>query len=123
MKEVKVKKTDLLRHLMDQRDLHVEEHKQAMQNWRQKVVEKVSAEAERLSNDNEEVDLYFLTPLSKPTSYEEDYESAINICEWHEEEVMDLTFEQFSQWVEGNWRWRQDFLRSNAAYGVQTKSL
>lgn len=116
MKEIKVKKDDLLRHLKEERDKHVTEYLEALRGWRQKVMETLAAELERLQNPDEEPNLYPFQTMPKPVSYEGSYDEAIAICEWEQGEEMTLDFQQFNQWVRGEFTWRQMFRATNSAY-------
>lgn len=116
MKEIKVKKDDLFAHLKEERDKHITEYLEAKRNWREKCMEALAAELERLQNPDEKPNLHILSALPEPVSYEGSYDEAIAICEWEQGEEMTLDFQQFAQWVRGEFQWRQMFRAGTEMY-------
>jgi hypothetical protein len=104
MDSIKVNKTDLIRTLEQNRKKHVEEYKLAVQNWRKKVRKAVAKELARLEKDKEPR-LNFLHKLPKPISFEKEYDSALLLLEWEQDDKVDLTFTQVEQWVDNKWHW------------------
>lgn len=54
--------------------------------------------------------------LPIPEEHTEDYDRAIQMLEWHTEPTIELSMGEFTQYVQDNWGWRQNFLTNTASY-------
>lgn len=54
--------------------------------------------------------------FARPESHEKDYRTAIEMLEWHEGKTIDLTIEEFDQYVQDNWDWKHRWAATKSAY-------
>lgn len=59
-------------------------------------------------------DRYLRLPV--PEEHTKDYERALQMLEWHQEQTIELTEAEFAQYVQDDWGWRQSFLSNTASY-------
>ena len=56
---------------------------------------------------------YALTP---PADYRSAYDTVISMLEWSTDETITLAADEFRQFVQDQWDWKDGFILSNAAY-------
>jgi hypothetical protein len=125
MKNVQIKRDELLAKLRENRDKHIADFNSA----RVKFYEKRSAAIQELSQadrDNTNQDILAvkrITPLvsklaamPKPTSYENSYNRAISMLEREQRDVLEITDAEFAQYYLDDWQWRGQYAASTAGY-------
>lgn len=116
MHSVKVKRDELLGIVRTNKEKHVKEFVEAVEDFKKAVV-KVSEENLTLakSGDLENIAKIKSVP-PKPTSYETSYTRAIRMLELSVETEIDLDEHTFNQLVLDEWQWKQAFTTSNSTY-------
>jgi hypothetical protein len=113
MHSVAVEKSKLLETLLANRDKHVADLEEAMSGWRLKAIGALRRRADKLA-DGEDVDLEFKLP--KPENHVEDYDRAIANLEWSIHDTVELSQQDFDQFVRDRWSWSQRFSTLSATY-------
>lgn len=116
MELIKVRKDQLLETLKTNRENHVNTYEEVLQAYFDKSVELLKEHIERISGgavENVSVN------LPAPKNYEEEYDRAIDMIEWHEEEFVELTEREFDELVRDQWSWKRGFTEMSATYGVR----
>jgi hypothetical protein len=54
--------------------------------------------------------------LNPPVSYSEDYRRALEMCEWEVADTVNLTEDEFKQFVQDEWDWKRQFVSSANLY-------
>lgn len=114
MRTVKVNSDRLLETLKENRDKHIAAYNEAMVGFREDAI----AAMEKNLNDAKmggELLLY-IHDIIKPVSYEDSYDTIIKMLEFSSESVVELTMQEFSQYVEDKWTWKQSFAETAAIY-------
>jgi hypothetical protein len=106
MDTVKVKKSDLLAVLKENRKKHKEEYKESIRAYRLKAADLLSKELAKITA-GKKFNTYF--DLEKPTSHEKDYDLTIKMIEMSIDEVFELRTSEFNQLVLDEWSWRSSF--------------
>lgn len=116
MKQVKVRKDDLVAILEKNMVTHVADFELAWEGYRKAVISNAESLLARAKNvkKNEQVQLYIR--LEMPVNHEDDYVRAIEMCEWEVDDEVELSQEEFSQLVQDDWSWKQTFTASNMMY-------
>lgn len=115
MRTVKVKKTELIEKLTANRAAHRAQFEAALAGWEQAVL----AELQQALDDaraGKQYRTYFALP--QPSDHTEDYDRALAMLTMEVEDTVTLTDVEFSELVMDNWRWKPDFLSTNASYSV-----
>lgn len=102
------------------RDDHQRVYEEAMKVYRGKLIELFEQRAETLRNDPEAVKEMDLTVrLPRPEQHLDDYDSAIEMLSWHQDDTIELDQDQFDQLVLDKWGWQRSFALNSASYVVR----
>lgn len=113
MKTVTVRKSDLLAHLEANRASHRTIFEQAQDIYRKQVV----AELDRMLDDARSGrDIRRAILLPEPEDHTEDYDQAILMLDMSVDEEIQLTYEEFRQFVMDQWGWQRSFASNTTAY-------
>lgn len=112
MNTITVNKNQLLETLRTNRAQHESDYKEAVEVYNTKAAEWFieSAQLAEQGEVRRNLDL----PL--PTKFLDEYDQAIGMMEWEVDPQVELTQEQFSQWVMNKWTWSQHFAGSTQFY-------
>lgn len=113
MRTVKLNFEKLLAALRANRTTHIAEYNEAMVGYREKATAELT-ELLRKVAAGEQIDRTLMTVA--PTSHETDYDTAIKMIDMGEDAVIELTMEEFNQYVEDNWDWKRAFQFVNSTY-------
>lgn len=111
--EVKVDRAKLLETLKNNRGAHVDEYEEAVQQYR---VEAEKALRKRAIEIRDEKTLRTSIDLPEPVSFSEEYDRAIAMVEWSEEEQITLDEQDFRSFVLDEWTWRGRFAAMTSTY-------
>lgn len=112
MRDVKLNKTELLGIVRANKEKHIKEYKEALQDFKLAVI-KVCNENMELAEAGK-VELKAMPP--KPYSYEDSYTRAIRMLELSIDDVIEIDEHTFNQLVLDEWQWKQAFSTSNSTY-------
>jgi hypothetical protein len=127
MKTIRVEKDKLLETLRTNKEVHAAEYNEASEGYRDKLLEEYQIFLTRVSNiikqigdttiDLKNVQLRFNSPiLNVPENHTSDYTTAIEMLEWSIDEYVDLTQNEFEEFVQDRWDWKENFTAANMAY-------
>lgn len=124
MKTVRVKKEKLIETLRENRVKHETEYKTVYGLWRTQYITLLTERITQVRENNpslnsfkENVELGYIN-LPMPKSYISDYDTAIQMLEWTQEEEITLDRREFEQYVLDNWGWKSDFETVKCRYSV-----
>lgn len=117
MKSVKVSTVKLLGILRDNREMHVTEFESAMLEYRKEAIVAMKANL-KIAEQGGEIETF--VGLTRPASYESSYTTAIKMLELSEDSTVELTAQEFQQYVEDNWVWKQAFLAGTSIYNSKS---
>jgi hypothetical protein len=115
----RVNRVDLLKTLKENRDRHVEMFAESIEGFRryatavlrQKLDEVACGKITNLSMH-----------LNPPEDHSKEYNTAIQMMEWSEEETIELTANEFRNLVMDEWDWMGVWLVSNRGYSPSVRS-
>lgn len=116
MYSVSVNKDRLLHTLRSNLEKHVKEYKEASEKYPKIVMQELRKRA-TLIEGGSKVDLRF--DLPEPRSFETEYEDAIQMLQWSQDDVVVLDQQQFKQYVQDEWHWQKAFAASTQMYNVR----
>ncbi len=123
MREVTVRKEELLKKVRANRTSHIAEYLEACEGYRAKALAKIDevfgdlkAKVESLK-DGQVIALMHVTfGLEVPQTHEKDYDQVIMMLEMSTEDTVKLASDEFACYVMDDWDWKKDFLLSNSRY-------
>lgn len=116
MRSVKIKTKELLEVLRENRAQHILDYDEALAGY----IERATAELEAAAKNAREKQVIKRNPVTspEPTSYEESYNTAIRMLEMSDDKVVELTQQEFGQYVEDRWSWKEAFAVTSSLYKV-----
>lgn len=116
MKTVRIKKSDLVATLTTNRAQHRDQFEKAFRGYRDECIRVLTENLEALKTGRRiQVRVYDVMPADQT----KDYDTALNMLSMSVDDVIELTYQEFQQYVEDNWRWREDWTNSNMKYLIQ----
>jgi len=113
MRTVKLYKADLTRILNDNRAKHKAEYEEAFEGYINTAIEKLEENLAKFKAGE-------ITKLrwneQPPTSNVADYDRVIKMLEMSIEDEIELTSEEFENFVQDNWHWKEHWHLSNSKY-------
>lgn len=113
MNEIKVKKSDLLIKLKENKKNHRKMFEAALEGYRQTAIEELEKRLDD-AKKGKRIDIY--VRLHEPVDQTNDYDRAIAMLEMDINDTVELDANEFSQYVLDDWSWKQQFTASNSAY-------
>lgn len=120
MQKIKIKKSELLKKIKANYSKHMEDFHNAKVGYKQKVavaVKKFYAKAV-IDIENDKPAPHF-SPFTFPANYESDYKTAINMLELSVDKFIELTREEFKNYVQDEWAWKAQFTNMVTGYYQQ----
>lgn len=120
METVKVKKSELLAKLRHNRSEHREIFEEASEAFRQEVIRVLD---ERLADAKSGKRIRLRIDLTQPMDQTNEYDQAIAMCEMSVDDVIELSYENFRNYVLDRWHWRDQFIAANATYSAKAAAM
>ena len=116
MNSVKVDRKKLLKIVTDNKEKHVVDFKESVEDYKSAAVKLAEANLELAkSGDLEKIARMRAVP-QKPVSYEQNYTRAIRMLELSVEKEIDVEEDVFNQLVLDEWAWKNAFVASASLY-------
>ena len=116
MHTVKVKRSELLATLKENRAKHRELFLAAQQGYRQDVITELD---KMLKDAREGKNIRTVLSLPAPQDHTTDYDRAIRMLEMSVDDTVDIMAHEFDQYVMDNWQWKAQFLTTNEGYAAK----
>lgn len=113
MRSVKIKTKELLAVLKANRTQHEIDFKESWEGYVAEATKQLEDMAMRAKEFGE---IKRGISLVEPKSYADSYETAIRMLEMSDDKVVELTAQEFSQYVEDKWMWKEAFAMTSAMY-------
>lgn len=113
LKIIKVKTSDLLTKIKENREKHITEFEKAEKGFMidsEQRLKKALKEV-RAGKKPERV-----ISFEKPESHAKDYDAIIDMLEMTVDEELDITYEQFQRYARDQWDWTEKFQTLSAVY-------
>lgn len=112
----KVSKTDLLSRLQTNRTKHISEYKAVRTEFRRRATTLLQ---EKLDLARAEKPFNLRFDLIVPRSHEREYDKVIGLLTMTTETTIDISPQDYAQFVLDEWNWKEEFNASNRAYLAQ----
>ena len=120
MKEVRLQKSDLLAIIRKNRDEHRDIFIAAQKSYREKAIELLDRQL-RLAREGNPFVLAEFIQMIPPVDRTEDYDRAVAMLEMSVDSVVTLSADEFSQLVQDEWDWTQNWAFANSRYTTSPK--
>lgn len=118
--KVKLLKTSLLDKIKQNKEKHSELVKESKAGYLVEAEKHLKDRLKRIK-DGECVSLN--TNLAVPKDYTSEYDSCIQMFEMHQEEMVELSIQDFNKLVNDRWDWANDFFNTNARYSSSVAAM
>jgi hypothetical protein len=119
MKPIRVNKSNLIDILQKNRDAHKAIFVEAMENFRKMAIETLE---ENLKNAKSGKPLVLHVNLTIPRDMTREYDRVIKMLNMSEDAEIFLEEDDFQQYVQDDWGWKQQFLHTNSVYSARATS-
>jgi hypothetical protein len=120
MKDITVRKTDLLATLKTNREQHRRIFEEAQAGYRAQVIAELDTMLAEARNGGK---IRRYVRLAEPVDQTSDYDRAIAMLEFDIADQVVLSETDFTSFVLDNWHWKRQFLATNAAYSVTAGTM
>jgi len=115
MKQVRVKKDDLLAILKKNKAEHGDIFKKAQDKFREVAMKEMDRQL-KAARDGEPFVLERVARLIQPKNYTGEYDRAIKMLEMSVDDTIEITSQEFQNFVQDIWNWSRDWALSNSGY-------
>jgi len=122
---VRVFRQSAVETITDNRTKHAADLVAARKGWREEVLKigyELVQETEALACEQaasaEIINSIIREFEAPPRSHLDDYDRVIEMLQWSRDEYIELTQQEFDQYIRDEWHWKREFVTSNAKYGV-----
>lgn len=116
MKNVTVKKAGLLLQLRENEATHKRDFEIAWDAFQERAIKNFEQKLGALRNAKRGQQIELWVNLEIPEDHSDDYERAIEMLQWEVSDEVVLTEQEFRQFVQDKWTWKDKFTMSNIAY-------
>lgn len=116
MEIVKVKKNELMKILLANRDEHRGIFLEALDGYHKAALKALQERVED-AKKNKKVSLFFA--LEQPKDQTKEYDRVIKMLEMSVDDEVKLTEQEFANYVMDDWSWMDQFLHSNVGYSAR----
>jgi len=115
MRDVQIKKVELLERLQTNRDNHHGVYEKALDAYQAKVTELLESLVQR-ARQGKVIPQDALYKLPLPEDHTEDYNVAIEMLQHEEREILTLSQQEFRRYFLDRWEWEQSFHANTQSY-------
>lgn len=116
MKTIKVPKEQLVGKIKENLENHRAEFEKAWDGYRAKYLKNIEAILDAAKDARRGTELVHFVNLTAPQDHTADYKRALEMLEWDTEQLVELTQQEFSQYVQDDWGWKEQFQTTNSMY-------
>lgn len=120
MKDITVRKSDLLEKLQENREQHTKIFEEAVEGYKTRAVELLEDHIRRIKNGKLER-VQVMLPV--PENHVHDYDRIIAMLEMDINDEIEMEEHEFKAYVMDDWAWKQQFLTSTAEYSAAAGKL
>jgi hypothetical protein len=115
MRTISVDKQQLKESLLSNRETHKELFETAWEGYRKFAIKELEDRLEAVKN-KKPFKLWF--DVSVPEDHTKDYDTALEMLDWHTEDVVNLTRDEFDKFIKDDWSWKGKFGSDVATYSA-----
>lgn len=112
---IRVKKDELLKRLQENRDKHRDVFEASLRGYREHAERVLHQHLDDLAHGK--VPEIRIT-VTRPEDHTRDYDRVIGMLKMHQGEVFDLDETTYAQYVDDDWGWKRQWLRTSSEYAA-----
>lgn len=121
-RQIRIKKEDVLKALETNLDVHQKQYQEAKEGFKKTYWDALQ-QKEQDYLKNGKIDLSW-NDLTIPKDNSKKYEDVICMLTMMVDEEIEISVDEFEQWVLDKWHWKRNFLFDNAKYSMScTRAL
>jgi hypothetical protein len=120
MKTVKIQKFKLTEILTKNRADHREIFLKAQEGYRAAVISLLDEQLKRARN-GKDADIQRFISITQPEDHTEDYDRVISMLEMSVDDTIEVSAEEFRNYVQDKWQWSRSWAISNSGYTSHPK--
>lgn len=113
---IKVKKEDLIKQIKENKAKHIVEYDKAVIAYKEEALKQLTKLTEKVNNGALDIKLKLITPVNNS----ENYDKIIEMFEWEVEEIVELSQDEFKEYVQDENDFSRNAKLSNTAYFVSS---
>lgn len=113
MEKVKIKKDELLKVVQQNRQEHRSIFEKALEGYKNQVIAELEV---MLAEAREGKRIRRRVELDEPCDQTKEYDRVIRMLELSQDDIIELTQPEFSQYVMDDWRWKDQFIATSRSY-------
>lgn len=117
MRTVKVKKDELYEIMKTNREAHWGVFMKAQEAYKAYLIKELE---QRLDEAQKGMKIDHYIRLEAPVNHTEDYDRACAMVKMSVEDIIELSEQDFAQYVMDQWAWKHAFVENAGSYGVET---
>jgi hypothetical protein len=118
MKNIVVDKERLVSALRESRDKHEREYQEAYDGFVKKYADLLKKKIGKAEAGAEIGPRDTYIDLEVPENHTEDYTRALDMLSWHEGDSIDLSTQEYKNYIEDDWAWTGKFRKDLSSYTV-----
>lgn len=118
--KVSVSRSLLLETLKTNRESHKKQWKEAMVGFREELKKELQEKLQRLEN-GKSIDLRF--DNRRPEEHIKEYDDVIEMLEFSTSAKIEISHDQFRQYIKDDWDWKRDWSIQNNVYIASASTL
>jgi hypothetical protein len=122
LETVVIEKSRLLERLKQNRETHKAAFEQAWEGFRERAIQNFEQRLKAAKDARRGQQIELWVNLDVPREHTADYDTAIEMLEWHTEDEIELTYDDFRHYVQDEWHWKGEFVALSAAYSPEGRS-
>lgn len=120
MKTVTIQKSKLTEILTKNRADHREIFLKAQEGYRAAVILLLDEQLKR-ARDGKDADIQKFIAVTQPEDHTEDYDRVLSMLEMSVDDTIEVTSEEFRNYVQDKWNWSRSWALSNSGYTSHPK--
>lgn len=116
MRTIKVSKKELLKTLIANKEKHIKEYQEAVEDYKQVVLQMTQTNLKLAKTADLGLFAKIKSIPNAPQVYEKEYSRAIRMLEMSVEDVIELEDDVFNQLVLDEWGWKNQFVATSTLY-------
>lgn len=117
MQSIKMKKDELLKLVKENRGKHKESYDEACVVYKTQVVKELKRLLRQAKKEEDVTKIEIFVNLTQPFNSLKDYDRVISMLQHETDPVIELSHQEYAQYVQDEWHWKQQFTATNAVYG------
>ncbi len=116
MQKMKFSVKMLKEKLLENKNKHIEEFNRAKIDYRDAIQVSLESNLKKLKKNQLDISKYFSVVFHAPISHENDYQIVLDMLDLCLDEYLELDHNEFRNYIQDNWDWKQNFTTQNSLY-------